>query len=503
MNIQEAKQQIKNAITAYFTKDEFGQYRIPIERQRPVFLIGAPGIGKTAVMEQIAQEMNIGLVSYSMTHHTRQSALGLPFIETQEFDDETYQVSEYTMSEILAAVYKLKKETGYEEGILFLDEINCVSETLAPSMLQFLQYKTFGTHHLPYGWIVVTAGNPPEYNRSVRDYDIVTWDRLKRIDVEPDFDAWKEYAYKKGIHGAVMTFLEIKKQYFYVVEITADRKSFVTARGWEDLSEMMKLYEENEIEIDLKLIGQYVQNPQIAKEFSIYYDLYRKYQSDYQIQDILSGCESETIRGRAKKAVFDERLSLLGLLLDTVDGEMKTFDQKDRAILETLRILKLIKGELATEFTSYTEVLETYIKEEETGRKTQKKAGSLSKETEYAQQYAIRFLEQMLTQLKREQVSTNEEAFLMIKNAYNEQVAEHKEQIERIKSRLSNLFHFVEQVYEDGQEMLIVVSELTVRYYCSQFISKRGCTEYFKHNEELKFYEKKQELLDKIDQLQK
>ena len=86
-----------------------------------------------------------------------------------------------TMSEIIASVYDMIETTGNKEGILFLDEINCVSETLAPAMLQFLQYKIFGRHTVPKGWIVVTAGNPPEYNNSVREFDIVTWDRLKRI----------------------------------------------------------------------------------------------------------------------------------------------------------------------------------------------------------------------------------------------------------------------------------------------------------------------------------
>ena len=80
MNIQQAKEQIRQAVMIYLMKDEYGNYRIPLERQRPVFLIGAPGIGKTAIMEQIARELDISLVSYSMTHHTRQSALGLPFI---------------------------------------------------------------------------------------------------------------------------------------------------------------------------------------------------------------------------------------------------------------------------------------------------------------------------------------------------------------------------------------------------------------------------------------
>ena len=75
MNIQEAKEQIERAVKIYLMKDSYGNYRIPLERQRPVFLLGAPGIGKTAIMEQIARELDLALVSYSMTHHTRQSAL--------------------------------------------------------------------------------------------------------------------------------------------------------------------------------------------------------------------------------------------------------------------------------------------------------------------------------------------------------------------------------------------------------------------------------------------
>ena len=55
MNIKEAKTQIENAVVAYFSKDRFGNYMIPIERQRPIFMIGPPGIGKTAIMEQIAR----------------------------------------------------------------------------------------------------------------------------------------------------------------------------------------------------------------------------------------------------------------------------------------------------------------------------------------------------------------------------------------------------------------------------------------------------------------
>ena len=112
MNIKQAKTQINNAIKSYFSKDDFGNYKIPIERQRPIFLMGPPGIGKTAIMEQIASELGVGLVSYSMTHHTRQSALGLPFIKKRIYDGREYSVSEYTMSEIIASFLILSDAQG-------------------------------------------------------------------------------------------------------------------------------------------------------------------------------------------------------------------------------------------------------------------------------------------------------------------------------------------------------------------------------------------------------
>ncbi len=84
----------------------------------------------------------------------------MPFIREKEYSGQTYSVTEYTMSEIIASVYEKIEQTGNKEGILFIDEINCVSETLAPTMLQFLQCKMFGNQKVPDGWIIVAAGNP-------------------------------------------------------------------------------------------------------------------------------------------------------------------------------------------------------------------------------------------------------------------------------------------------------------------------------------------------------
>ena len=144
MDIKQAKEEIRRAVLAYTERTPDGALCMPLVHQRPLLLMGPPGVGKTAVFYQLAQELGINLVSYTMTHHTRQSALGLPLIREKTFGGKPYSATEYTMSEILANVYERMEQTGIQTGILFLDEINCVSETLMPAMLQLLQSKQFG-----------------------------------------------------------------------------------------------------------------------------------------------------------------------------------------------------------------------------------------------------------------------------------------------------------------------------------------------------------------------
>ena len=502
MNIKQAKEQIQNAMKAYFTKDTFGNYVIPIERQRPIFLMGPPGIGKTAIMEQVAAELGVGLVSYSMTHHTRQSALGLPFIEKKIYGGVEYSISEYTMSEIIASVYDMMERTGLKEGILFLDEINCVSETLAPAMLQFLQYKIFGRHRVPAGWIVVTAGNPPEYNNSVREFDIVTWDRLKRVDVEADYAVWKEYAYKKSTHPAIITYLDIKKSDFYKIETTVDGKSFVTARGWSDLSDMMALYERHGMTIDEKLVGQYLQNRKIAKDFAIYYDLWCKYKSDYQVDKILAGKAPAAIKDRAKVAKFDERLALLGLMLDAVTAELKKVCLSEQVLTELLTALKNVRMDLARPTADPMDSVRKQITTLEKKIQSGKLASSLSSDDEYACRSCIAVLGDMERMLKEKAPADGTAAFKLLKAAFDQRTKDLKKQADAAGKQLSNVFQFCEEVFSDGQEMLILVTELTISYYGAHFISRYGCKEYFNHNKELLFYERQKDIIRELEQLE-
>ena len=332
MDIKRAKKEIKDSIEAYLAKDEFGDYMIPQIRQRPILLMGPPGIGKTQVMEQVAKECKVALVAYTITHHTRQSAVGLPFIEKKVYSGKEYSVTEYTMSEIIASIYDKMEETGLKEGILFIDEINCVSETLAPTMLQFLQCKMFGNQKIPEGWIIVAAGNPPEYNKSVRDFDVVTLDRIKKIDVDVNYDVWKEYAYQADIHPAILAYLEIRRDYFYRMETTVDGRVFATARGWEDLSQLLKTYERLGKKADREVVHQYIQHWKIAKDFANYLELYRKYKKDYGLEKIIEGVYTKDTLERLQYAAFDERLSVVNMLIGRLGTCFKDYFLKDRFV---------------------------------------------------------------------------------------------------------------------------------------------------------------------------
>ena len=386
MNIATAKEQIKNAVRIYLQKNEDGSYQIPVVHQRPVFVMGPPGLGKTAIMQQIADEMGLGLVSYSMTHHTRQSALGLPVIVDREFDGTHYQVSEYTMSEILASVYDCMRETGKREGILFLDEINCVSETLSPAMLLFLQYKVFGGHQVPPGWVIVTAGNPPRFNKSAHELDAAT--------------------------------------------------------------RMIRYHEMLGIPVTDALVSQYLQDPDTARDFALYYQLYQKYKKAWQTDRILQGLYDEEVLDEAKEARTDERITLVGLLLEQVTGDMDLCVKKHDDLAGQVAALKAQRAKM-----------DARAAEE-----------GLPSETEWTQQ----------------------------RDAVRAETAQLQSEVARTQQEIGNMLRFLKDAFGKGLELSIAVNDLSVSRRATAFIGQFLSMDYFEESRELLLHKREEDLLREI-----
>ena len=542
MNIKRAKQEIINTIRAYLEKDAQGEYLIPAIRQRPILLMGPPGIGKTQIMEQIAGECDLALVAYTITHHTRQSAIGLPFIVEKVYDGQKRSVTEYTMSEIIASVYDRMEASGKQEGILFIDEINCVSETLAPTMLQFLQGKTFGNQAVPKGWIIVAAGNPPEYNRSVRDFDVVTLDRVKVIDVEADFEVWKEYAWKAGIHGSILSYLEIRRDQFYRMETSVDGKRFVTARGWQDLSELICAYERLGIGVDREVTGQYLQHPATAKDFANYLELYYRYQKDYQVDEILSGTIRPAILSRLKFAPFDERVEVVGLLLAKLSQYFREADETDRytdalfAALKEYRRRAAALGAAGAESTASQErdkaslpgsgsaLLAAIRQEKERTMEERVHAGQNEKEVRREGRRLLATLEAFEALLKaheaqlaeKEQLAEMAEtkemtettvaggalsSFSILQEAFEKETAAREQVMENTMQKLEYAFDFMEAAFGESQEMVLFITELSVNPYAAAFLRENDCPRYYMYNKNLLFEDQDARIRAQLDEI--
>ncbi|MCD8363460.1 MAG: AAA family ATPase [Lachnospiraceae bacterium] len=433
MNIQEAREEIIRSVKAYTAKDEEGSLRIPSERQRPLLIMGPPGIGKTAIAWQAARLCGVGIVSYAMTHHTRQSAVGLPELVKREFDGKEYTATEYTLSEIIASLYAYMKETGYREGILFLDEINCVSETLIPTVLQLLQFKTFGTHPVPEGWVIVAAGNPPEFNRSARELDMAALDRVRTLEVEADFGVWKDYALPGGVHPAILSYLEMKPEQFYRVMLTREKSEFVTARGWEDLSSVLKEYERQGLAVTHIFMEEFLRSRETAADFDAYYRLYLRCLGTYRIPELLDGRltpeELSVLKEELKKAGADVRCMFIQHLLAAASQRLTAFGEKQRKRKRLKEVWERCEsGNLS---------LEEFLRQRAHERKVRKEYGLLKEQEERIEQWVDG---------KLSELSEN-----------TDEILSEEEELERERGALCGFLNrmtdFVAEMFGEGEEL--------------------------------------------------
>ena len=324
--IKEAKEEIKNGIRGYLLKDEEGNYLNRKENCIPFYLEGKPGIGKTEIVRQIAKELGIGFVSFSITHHTRNSLLGLPIIT--ELENERY--TKYTMSEIIAAVLERVKENE-TEGILLLDEFNCASETVMPTMLSFLQTRNIGQHELPKGWSIVLCGNPKEYNKSARSFDPAILDRVRKLSIESNLKDFLEYASEIKLHSVICDFLAAYGQHFYRCETEENDTQVVTARSWENLSHALTAYEKLSQKVDSKMIYQYIKSEEVTIAFYKYYWMCQQSMQKSDIQEILMGKNIEKHIQSANEKGDKYQWNLGEILLKDLEKCVK--DQERNAVV--------------------------------------------------------------------------------------------------------------------------------------------------------------------------
>ena len=276
-----------------------------------------------------------------------------------------------------------------------------------------------------------------------------------------------------------------------------DGKRFVTARGWEDLSVVMKVYEQQGLPINYDFVVQYLQDPEIARDFAVYYELYQKYNQIYRIPELLEGEFPEDVLA-IQNAPFDEKLSLIGLLLDALSQEFVTYARWENAQKEFLAQLGYLRIDLKEGKGSAKELLERQSESHETMTAHRKKANLLSREelrTAHDLQKAFDACVRLVTEAGSGDARSD---FGLVKQYFDEQENLRQTQIADTGRHLSNAFDFLSRVFGEGQELVIFLSELSAGYYSLKFVSECGNEDYYKYNRLLLLKDRGEELTQEV-----
>ena len=280
------------------------------------------------------------------------------------------------------------------------------------------------------------------------------------------------------------------------MENTVDGKFFVTARGWEDLSEILKAYEELGVEITENLIGEYLCREEIARSFFASYQLYRKYGTDYHLDRLLSGEMSESERKErekmAREASFEERFLVAGLLLDVLNGRFLSYEQLDSETENVYQELLHLKTFLSDK--KNMAALDEFTDVKKKSLAVRLEAELLTEEQQIREEKVIRTLEEYSLTIRKEHITEVEKGFGRIKELFGEMTQRRADCAKEISQELERAFAFMKTCFGEGQETVLFVTGLTRNSHAAAFIREYGCEPYFASSEKLLYRKQERRL---------
>lgn len=245
---------------------------------RPIFGLGKGGIGKTESIEDLAKkELKIGYVDVRLLLFSEVDLKGIPYPD----EDKVHTV--WLQNKILPMV-----ERDGERGILVFDEITSAARSVRTAVYQLLNERRLGEYKLPEGWLVVCLGNGEEDGGDYNGMEGNFINRCSVFRVEPDFDAWREWAINASVHPLVIAYLVFAKHHLhtFVSDDTEGSMLFASPRSWKATSDILgkKEYNYRDHITNLRI------NSNIGSEVGMQFTSFCKYQdSMVDPEKILSG----------------------------------------------------------------------------------------------------------------------------------------------------------------------------------------------------------------------
>jgi hypothetical protein len=200
-------------------------------KQRPLFLWGPPGIGKSELVADITEELGGYMIDLRLGQMEPTDIRGIPFYN-KDLGKMDWAAPIELPDEELAGQYPIV--------VLFLDEMNSSAPSVQAAAYQLILNRRIGKYHLPKNVVIVAAGNRESDKGVTYRMPTPLANRFIHQEMKVEFGPWQEWAVNKNIHKDVVGYLSFAKQDLYDFDAKSASRAFATPRSWSFVSELLE-----------------------------------------------------------------------------------------------------------------------------------------------------------------------------------------------------------------------------------------------------------------------
>ena len=284
-----------------------------MKKQRPIFLWGPPGIGKSDIVRQVSQEFsNSHLIDIRLSLWEPTDIKGIPYFDSNSGTMVWGAPSELPSEEFAAQ---------FDHITLFLDEMNSAAPSVQAAAYQLILNRRVGTYKLPDNVSVVAAGNREADKGVTYRMPAPLANRFIHLELAVDFNDWFNWAVAHNEHTDVVGYLTFAKKDLYDFDPKSPSRSFATPRSWSFVSELL------EDDLDEATTTDLVAGS-VGEGLAVKFMAHRKVASNMpNPSDILAGKVKE-MSTKEISAMYSLTVSLCYELKEASDKNDKKFDEK-------------------------------------------------------------------------------------------------------------------------------------------------------------------------------
>jgi len=287
--------------------------RKAFKKQRPLFLWGPPGIGKSDIIHQIGKEMEAHVIDIRLSLWEPTDIKGIPYFDSNSSTMVWGAPSELPTKEFASQ---------YPNIILFLDEMNSAAPSVQAAAYQLILNRRVGQYELPDNVLIVAAGNREADKGVTYRMPAPLANRFVHLEMRVDFDDWAQWATDNRVHKDVVGYVTFAKKDLYDFDPKSTSRSFATPRSWSFVSELLEDDDTTEETLTDLVAGA------VGDGLAIKFMAHRKVAGKLpKPEDILVG-KVKTMDTKEISAMYSLTVSLCYELKDSSDKNDKKFNDK-------------------------------------------------------------------------------------------------------------------------------------------------------------------------------